>query len=158
VSVPSEHAIYQVKADGTHRPVAEGVGSPAGLVSWRDDSTLAVGDAAGMHLWAFRVERDGTLTYAEPYYTLRTRHNEASDVGGVTLDAAGRLYAATREGVQVFDPTGRLSGIPQKPDLSTVTGVVFGRTNLDRLYVACGGNVYSRKLLSHGLAGASSTR
>ena len=112
-----------------------------------------VGDARGNHLWAYRVELDGALAAGDAYYSLRTRFREASRVAGLSMDSAGRLYAATREGVQVFDPTGRMSGVLLQPGASAATAVVFGGESLDRLYMACGGQVYVRKTLARGVSG-----
>jgi sugar lactone lactonase YvrE len=150
-TVPSEHAIYSISPTGKKQRVAAGLNQPSGLALWADQATLVVGDAAGNHLWAFRVVMDGALTAGDAYYALRTRPKEASGVVALTPDASGRLYAATREGVQVFDPTGRISGVLLRPERAAVTGVAFGGEALDRLFIACGGNVYVRKTLARGL-------
>ena len=52
------------------------------------------------------------LQYGEPYCPLRLKTGQDSlAVYGLVLDDAGRIYAATEEGIQVFDPTGRLCGV-----------------------------------------------
>jgi hypothetical protein len=122
-----------------------------------DGGTLLVGDAAGKHVWAYRVDKDGTLCAGEKYITLRTLPYVAatlkempadprSDVAAFAFDAAGRIYAATKFGVQVFDPTGRLCGVLAQPALATTTAMSFGGANNDDLFIICGGDVYSRKL------------
>ncbi len=75
---------------------------------------------------------------------------EGSDNAGLTLDAVGRAYATSREGVQMFDPTGRLSGVMTAPERKELGGVAFGGADLDQLYVTCGGKVYFRKTLAKG--------
>jgi gluconolactonase len=110
-----------------------------------------VGDAAGKRLYAFRIEKDGSLTDREGYYSLFVRPRQASGVAGLAIDSAGRVYAAGHEGVQVFDPTGRLSGILLEPQRAPVTAVAFGGAERDHLYVGCGGKVYVRKTRARGL-------
>ena len=150
--VPEERAVYLVGPGGAKRKVADGIAEPRGLVLWADGGTLVVGDAAGKHLFAFRVDKDGGLSARETYYALRVRSKEASGVASLTLDDAGRLYAATREGVQVLDPTGRLSGVLLAPERAPVTYVLFGGgTERDLLYVTCNGKLYVRKTKARGL-------
>jgi enterochelin esterase family protein len=151
-TVPEEHAVYLIAPDGSERKVAEGIGRPTGLVMWPDQGTLVVADAAGKHLYAYRVEKDGSLTCKEGYYTLRLPPlQKASGVGGLTVDMAGRLYAATPVGVQIFDPTGRLSGVLLKPVRLTVpTAVAFGGADGSTLFIACGDTVFARKTQAKG--------
>jgi gluconolactonase len=150
-TVPDEKAVYLVERGGKKRRVAEGIESPAGLVLWTDEGTLVVGDAAGKRLYAFRIEKDGSLSDREGYYSLQVRPRQPSGVAGLTTDSAGRVYAASREGVQLFDPTGRLSGILLSPQRAPVTAVAFGGGGRDRLYVGCDGKVYGRKTRARGL-------
>ena len=152
--VADDKAIYLFH-DGKKRKVGEGVASPAGLALWADGGTLVVGDAGDKYLYAYRIRENGDLDAKERYYPFWVRPKEPSGNAGLTLDAAGRAYATSREGVQVFDPTGRLSGILVAPERAALGGVAFGGADLDRLYVACGGKVYVRKLLAKGVAAKS---
>ncbi|MCP6768797.1 SMP-30/gluconolactonase/LRE family protein, partial [Klebsiella pneumoniae] len=89
---------------------------PTGIVFTPDQGTLVVADAAGKHLYAFRVEKDGSLTGKEGYYTLRLPvGQQASGAGAMCVDTAGRLYVTSTVGVQCFDPTGRLNGVLLNP-------------------------------------------
>jgi enterochelin esterase family protein len=135
---------------GRSKPVADGFSAPAGLVFWRDGGTLVVGEAAGKHLFAFRAGSDGDLDARERYYPLRVRPEQLSEVRSLTLDTQGRLYAATLEGVQVFDPTGRLCGVLTRPLRQAVMAVAFGGKGRERLYVLCGGRLWQRKTKCKG--------
>lgn len=78
------------------------------------------------------------------YAPLRTRRGERSvAVGGLATDRAGRIYAATELGVQVFDPTGRLCGVLTPAAPGAPTGLAFEG---DRLVLWIGGAKYARKL------------
>jgi sugar lactone lactonase YvrE len=65
--------------------------------------------------------------------------------GPLTVDKDGRLYAASALGVQIFDTTGRMSGVLLQPARAAATALTFGGPDHDRLYAAFGGQVYFRK-------------
>ncbi len=122
-----------------------------------DGETLMIGDGAGKHIWAYRVGGDGLLSAGEKYLTMRVlpyvpktlkekpQEEPRSDVSAIQFDSAKRTYAATKIGVQVFDPTGRLCGVLTNPSTQPLTGMSFGG-NGDRLFIACGTEIYFRKL------------
>jgi gluconolactonase len=121
--------------------------TPSGLVLWPDEGALVVGDAKGKHLWAFRIEKDGSLSAPERYYSLSMKGGETeSHVTALTVDDKARLYACTPLGIQVFDPTGRLCGVILKPGEGELTGIALGGAKGDTLYVACGDAVYTRRV------------
>jgi sugar lactone lactonase YvrE len=147
-AVPDERAVYLVSTDGKKRRVAQGEFTPAGLVLWPDEGTLVVAEGNGRYLWAYRIEPDGGLADGERYYPLRNRANRTpSGCAALTVDGARRAYAATGVGVQVFDPTGRLSGVLLGPDpvAPAPTALTLGGPKRDTLYVAFGAKVYARK-------------
>lgn len=150
-SVPEEKAVFLLSADGQKRKVAEDFVLPGAVALWNDGGTLVVADAGDKCMYAFRVQKNGDLDAREPYYPFRVRPKQPCENAGLTLDAAGRAYATSREGLQVFDPTGRLSGVLVAPERAPLAGVAFGGADLDRLYVACGGKVYLRKTLAKGV-------
>ncbi|MBY0522244.1 MAG: SMP-30/gluconolactonase/LRE family protein [Gemmataceae bacterium] len=155
-TVPGEQVVYAL-SKGEKRKVAEGIGKPTGLALLPDGGTLIVADAAGKHLYAYRVEKDGSLTCKEGYYTMRLpAMQKASGAGGMTMDSAGRLYVATTVGVQCYDPTGRLNGVLLNPPGASLppTAVVFGGPDHDTLYVACGDKLFARKTKAKGVVAA----
>src|SRR4051794_5745188 len=126
-TVPGGPAVYRVGADGKKKMVDDTIGSLAGLTLWPDEGTLVVGDRAGVHLWAFRVEQDGSLSSRERYYTVRERAGHpGSGTTAVTVDAAGLAYAATAAGGQAYDPTRRLGGGMTRPGDPGLAGVTVG--------------------------------
>ncbi|MFO1063195.1 MAG: hypothetical protein U0892_04925 [Pirellulales bacterium] len=50
-------------------------------------------------------------------------------------DREGRLYIATKLGVQVLDQLGRCNWILARPDSERVTGVAFGGAEMDTLFI-----------------------
>ncbi len=149
---------------GEKRAVDTGIAAPNGLTLSSDQGTLAVSDSRGQHVWAMRIETDGSLTQKEPYMTLRTEvdvnakspdgrspvYKTASSGDGMTSDAQGRYYVASAVGVQVFDPTGRMSGVLPKPSEKFMTSCGFGGPNMEFLYVTCADKVFVRKTKANG--------
>ncbi len=128
---------------------------PVGITLWPDGHTLVAGDAEGKHLWAFRIEKDGSLTFGDRYYALRVKPGQKeSGVTALTVDSKGLLYACTPLGVQVFDPTGRLSGVLAKPADANPTAIAFGGADRDQVFVVHGDYVYVRKLQAKGVVPA----
>jgi gluconolactonase len=150
-TIPAEQAIYLVRLNGEKRVVDRGIATPAGITLWVDQGTLVVGDAAGSRLFAFRIGAGGDLDSKEGYYTLRTPPKAGSGVSQLIVDRDRRLYAASTEGVQVFDPTGRMSGVLLRPKRAPVTAVAFGGAERDRLYVVCDGRLFVRKTKARGI-------
>jgi gluconolactonase len=128
-----------------------GLVAPNCLTLWPDEGHLVIGEADAAWLWAVRIEADGTLGPGDRYYSLRTKPGEKMRVTAMTMDAAGLLYACTPLGIQVFDPTGRLSGVVVAPAKDVMTAITIGGEQGDTLFVACGDKVYSRKIQGKAL-------
>jgi hypothetical protein len=123
-----------------------GLKAPASLLLWPDEGHLVIGEADGAYLWAVRIEKDGKFGPGDRYYSLRTRPNEKMHVAALTMDAGYLLYACTPLGIQVFDPTGRLSGVIAAPSKEPLTAITIGGTTADELFVAAGERIFARKI------------
>jgi sugar lactone lactonase YvrE len=149
---PKNHQVWLVKADGEKRIVDTGIGFPNGIIMWPDQKTLVVADSSSPHVWTFRIEADGSLAYKQPYYTLRiVTGKEGSGADGMTIDTKGRLYVATHAGLQIFDPTGRMSGVLLLPQAKRLSNVTFGGGDMSTLYVTSTDKVYRRKTKATGV-------
>ncbi|GAB4158255.1 MAG: hypothetical protein Tsb009_35470 [Planctomycetaceae bacterium] len=148
---PPNKQVWHVSPSGKKRVVASGF-RPNGIILWPGEGTLVVTDSDAPQLWAFRVEKDGTLSYKERYYwplrLLPGKKRPGSD--GMTVDDRGRLYVATYAGVQMFDPTGRMGGVILKPQEKFLSNVVFGGPKFQTMYVTCSDKVYRRKVKPTG--------
>ena len=92
------------------------------------------------------------MTCKEAYYPPRlVRGEQSTGVAGIAVDTEGRIYASTRAGVQMFDPTGRLSGVLAKPATPALGPITFGGPEGTTLYVACGDKVFARKTKAKGV-------
>ena len=169
-------SIHVITPTKEHRVADEGhVNKPNGISISPDQRTLAVSDMGGKNVWTWVVEKDGSLTGAAPYMTMQTpllpdqsggkvKPGERPDLpaykaesggDGMTTDLAGRYYVTTYLGVQVFDQTGRLSGIIDKPTPDgKVVSVEFAGKDHDILFIAAGDKIMSRKTKAKGLFGS----
>ena len=69
-------------------------------------------------------------------------------------DWRGRYYVTSALGVQVFDPTGRMCGVLNKPQVSgPLTSCTLAGAQRDVLFVTNGDKVYSRKLRIEAVRG-----
>ncbi len=149
---PKNHQVWLVTASGEKRVVDTGIGFPNGIIMWPDQKTLVVADSTSPHLWTFRVDADGSLAYKQPYYTLRmVAGKEGSGADGMTIDTKGRLYVATHAGLQIFDTTGRMSGVLLLPQTKRLSNVTFGGPNMSTLYVTSTDKIYRRKTKATGV-------
>ncbi len=95
-----------------------------------------------------QVQADGSLAYRQHYIWLHVPDDaDDSGAGGISVDRDGRVYVATRMGVQVCDQTGRVNCILPVP------GGACGNLWFDGdiLFAACGNAVYKRKLKVTGV-------
>jgi sugar lactone lactonase YvrE len=97
------------------------------------------------------VNPDGTLANKQRYDWLYTPDNK-DDAGadGLKVDSAGRVYVATRLGIQVADQAGRVNIIFPIPN-GQPANLCFGGNNFDIMYVACRDKIYRRKFKTRGV-------
>jgi enterochelin esterase family protein len=125
--------------------------APNGIALSPDNGTLAVSEYRGSNVWTFRVKGDGTLDAGAPYMTLRTPTGKVESAGdGMTVDAMGRYYVTSALGIQMFDWTGRLSGVIARPQNKGTVSCVFAGEGLQYLYACSSDKVYRRKLQTPG--------
>ena len=75
----------------------------------------------------------------EPFYDFYVPGwTDQSGAGQISMDREGRAYVATAMGVQVFDRNGRVTAILPLPGNVAATGICFGGSDFNHLYVAAG--------------------
>lgn len=107
--------------------------------------------------YSYRVQDDGSVTDRQKFYWLHVPDTaDDSGASAACFDRDGRLYVATRMGVQVLDRNGRSRAILPLPLIDEpVTGVCFGGKDFDTLYTCAGGKVFARRMKSRGLPPAA---
>ncbi len=143
--------IWFIKTGEEPRRVDFGLNNPSGIAISPDYQWLAVVERTSHWGYSYRVQPDGTLTDRQRFYWLHVPDSaDDSGANALAFDRDGRLYAATRMGVQVCDRNGRSRAILPLPENGEATSLCFGGKDFDTLFVTAGGKVYSRKLRSRG--------
>ena len=144
--------LYLVKPNGGKLIVDEGLKFANGIALTPDQTQLLATESATHWVWIYKIKPDGTLTYKQRYGWLHepdTQENAWPD--GLKCDTAGRVYVATRMGIQVLDQLGRVNAIiPPPPSNSQTSNLCFGGPNFDVLYVSAGDKVFRRRLRTRG--------
>lgn len=149
-----EKEIRRIDPSGKMTVVSKDVVTkPNGITLSADQGTLAVSDYGGKYVWTFRIEKDGSLSYPQNYMMMRTPHSnpEVAKGDGMATDADGRYYVTSAEGLQMYDPTGRMGGVIAKPQNAGLVSATFAGPGLSYLYVACGDKIYRRKTKTKGV-------
>jgi sugar lactone lactonase YvrE/enterochelin esterase-like enzyme len=142
--------VWYVSPKGEKKVVDTGLKFSNGITLSPDQSLLYVSDSRTHWVYSYQVQPDGSLAHKQRYYHLHVP-DVADDSGadGMRVDRDGRLYVATRMGIQVCDQAGRVNCIIPTPN-GKIANLCFGGENFDTLYAACGDRVFSRKVKVKG--------
>ena len=145
--------VYLVRPNGEKSIVEDGLRFPNGVAFSPDQTQLYVTESATHWVWIYKIKNDGTLAYKQRFGWLHapdTEDNAWPD--GLKCDTAGRIFVATRLGIQVMDPLGRVESIiPIPASNGQASNVCFGGTDFNILYVSAGDKVFRRKLKTRGV-------
>lgn len=142
--------VWYISPKGAKRVVDEGLAFPNGVTVSPDQTLLYVADSRSHWVWSYQIAFDGSLTNKQKYYHLHVPDTaDVSGADGLRVDRDGRLYVATRMGIQVCDQAGRVNCIIPTPN-GRVSNLCFGGPRFDELYATCGDRVYKRKLRVRG--------
>jgi gluconolactonase len=142
--------VWLIKPDGTKQVVDTGVRYANGITLSPDQSLLYVADYRSHWVYSYGIQPDGTLANKQQFYWLHEADiDDQSYADGIKVDRDGRLYVATRLGIQICDQAGRVNAIIPTPN-GRITNLCFGGENFDTLYATCNDKVFKRKLAVHG--------
>jgi sugar lactone lactonase YvrE/enterochelin esterase-like enzyme len=142
--------LYLIRPNGEKVVVDEGLKFANGLTLTPDQTQLYVTESASHWVWIYQIKPDGTLGYKQKFgwlFSPDAAENAWSD--GLKCDTKGRIYVASRLGIQVLDETGRVNAIIPIPT-GQASNVCFGGKNFDTIYVSSVDKVYRRKLNVRG--------
>jgi sugar lactone lactonase YvrE/enterochelin esterase-like enzyme len=149
-TTPNNSKVYYISPKGEKRVVDTGLRFANGITLSPDQTLLYVADSRSHWVYSYKVRPDGTLTDKQKYYHLHVPDAaDDSAADGLRVDRAGRLYVATRSGIQVCDQAGRVNCIIPTPN-GRVSNLCFGGADFDTLYATCGNRVYKRKMKAKG--------
>jgi hypothetical protein len=142
--------------DGKRIVLERGLKEPTGIALTPDHLWLAVAESKSHWAYSYRVQSDGTLQSKLRFYWFHVP-DDADDcgAGSLAMDREGRLYAASRLGIQVFDRNGRVRAILPVPG-GAAKDLSFAGEHLDTMYVVgADGKTYRRKFKPSGIAPGS---
>lgn len=145
--------VWLIKPNGEKKVVDTGLRFSNGITLSPDQSLLYVDDSRSHWVYSYVIQPDGTLAAKQKYYWLHVADTaDDSQADGMRVDRDGRLYVATKMGIQVCDQAGRVNAILPTPN-GRVANLAFGGANFDTLFAMCGDKVYKRKLKVKGAHG-----
>lgn len=141
-----------IRSNGEKVVVDEGLRFPNGVTISPDQTQLYATESASHWVWIYKIKPDGTLTYKQRYGWLHVADtDENAWPDGIRCDTAGRIFVATKTGIQVMDQLGRVNAIiPAPPSNNQTSNVCFGGADFNILYVSAGDKVFRRKLKTKG--------
>lgn len=142
--------VWYISPKGEKKIVDLGLRFSNGLTLSPDQSLLYVADSRAHWVYSYQIQPDGSLAHKQRYFHLHVP-DTADDSGadGLRTDRDGRLYVATRMGLQVCDQAGRVNCIIPTPN-GKISNLCFGGEKFDTLFATCGDRVYSRKVKIQG--------
>ncbi len=142
--------IWYISPQGEKKVVDKGLRFSNGITLSPDQTLLYVADSRSHWVYSYQVQADGSLKHKQKYFHLHVP-DTADDSGadGVEVDRDGRVYVATRMGIQVCDQPGRVNFIIPTPN-GKVSNMTFGGERFDTLFATCGDKVYKRKVKISG--------
>ncbi len=136
-------AVYLVRGDELSRVWSGTLTQrPNGVTLSPDEATLYLADTADGVIRAFDVESDGALS-GEYIFA------EVGSPDGLTVDGAGNVYVASRDGVAVFAPDGTPWGtlsVAMNP-----ANVAFGDADRRTLYITARTTLYRARMPIAGI-------
>ena len=120
-----------------------------GITLTNDGKTLIVDDTVGDTVFAFDVQKDGTVKNQRPFAKIHdVKPGEDSGADGLAIDRSGRFYFTSTTGVQVFDGKGKYLGtikVPRQP-----ANLAFGGPGKRTLYITAREGLYRVQTLTQG--------
>jgi gluconolactonase len=145
--------VWLIKPNGEKKVVDTGLLFSNGITLSPDQTLLYVDDMRSHWVYSYQIQPDGSLQHKQRYYWLHVPDTaDESWADGMRVDRDGRLYVATRMGIQVCDQAGRVNAIIPTPN-GKISNITFGGENFDTIFATCGDKVYKRKLKVKGANG-----
>jgi sugar lactone lactonase YvrE len=145
--------VWLIRPNGEKVEVDNGLKFANGVTLSPDQTLLYVADTRSHWVYSYSILPDGTLANKQKYYWIHAPDTaDDTQADGLKTDRDGRLYVATRLGIQVCDQAGRVNAIIPTPN-GRVSNMCFGGANFDIIYATCGDKVYKRKVKVKGANG-----
>ena len=157
ISEPGDHddmpsRIWQLQPNGERKLIDEGLLAASGVGFVPDHTLFLAAESVTQWIYSYVVQPDGTFADKQRFFWLdMTDIPNNSGAENFAADNLGNLYVATRMGIQVCDPNGRVRAILPLPTPSgPVRSLCFGGRNFDVIYATDGTHVFKRVLKAQG--------
>lgn len=143
--------LYLIRPNGEKEELDNGLIFANGITLSPDQTLLYVTESTTHWVWAYQIQADGKLSHKQKFGWLHNRDNEDfAWADGLKCDRDGRIYVATRRGLQVLDQLGRVNAIIPVPT-GVASNLCFGGKDFDTIYISCIDKVYKRKVKTRGV-------
>lgn len=140
--------VYRLSPDGKNLTLLiDDFDKPNGLAFSPDESILYIDDTDGVHVRAFDVNPDGTITNGRIFADLRD--DAEGSVDGMKVDSEGNVYVTGPGGISVFDPSGNKLGLIEMPEVSA--NIAWGGDDWKTLFITGSTSLYRIKLNIQGI-------
>jgi gluconolactonase len=134
--------VYKISPDGKLTLLVQDFDRPNGIALSPDEKTLYVDDSTRMHVRAFEVAADGSISNGRVLAELRAQRPGVPD--GLKVDRQGNLYVTGAGGLWVLDKTGKHLGTIVMTELPANCG--WGDEDLRTLYLTARTGLYKIRL------------
>jgi len=134
--------VYKISSDGKLTLLAQDFDRPNGIALSPDEKTLYVDDSARLHVRAFDLASDGSISNGRILGELKSPRPGVPD--GLKVDREGNLYVTGAGGVWVFDKTGKHLGTIVMPELPA--NCAWGDDDFRTLYLTARTGLYKIRL------------
>jgi gluconolactonase len=131
--------VYRIDPGGQLEIVGDDFERPNGLAFTADQQRLFIVDTRRKHIRTFEVTAENRLTGGDVFCECT-----AGTFDGIRFDDAGRLWAATYEGLHCFAADGSLIGKMLLPEITS--NLTFGGRKRNHLFVTASSSVYSLRM------------
>jgi gluconolactonase len=134
--------VYKISPEGKLTLLAQDFDRPNGIALSPDEKTLYVDDSARLHVRAFDVAPDGSISHGRILAELKSARQGVPD--GMKVDRKGNLYVTGPGGVWVFDKRGKHLGTILMAELPANCG--WGDVDYRTLYLTARTGLYRVRL------------
>ena len=136
--------------DGKPVAINSDIKLPTGLAYRPDGWLLSVADGRSKWVYSYQIQPDGQLINKERFFPLHVADwDDDAGAESVCYSKEGRMFVATRTGIQVTADDGPTQIILPMPDRSRVIGVCLGGPDMNTLFAFCGDKVWKRVVKVH---------
>jgi gluconolactonase len=142
--------LFLIRPNSEKVEVDNGLIFANGVTLSPDQTQLYVTESMTHWVWTYQIQADGKLSHKQKFGWLHTKDSDDNAWGdGLKCDRDGRIYVATRLGIQVLDQLGRVNAIIPVPT-GQASNLCFGGKDFDTLYVSSVDKIYKRKVKTRG--------